>query len=862
MVDGAGSAFTGGRRLAAPVGALLFLSGGAGLLLEAVLVRECTWWLGSSARATAIVLAVFLGGLMAGAALLGPLADHCRRPLALYGSLEVGAGATGLGVVGLLAQGRSVVLEWSARLGPGRAELLETAAVVALLLVPTTLMGGTLAAASRQVVVRTEGLLAAVGGLYGINTLGGAAGVFLAGFELFERLGVPATGAAAAALQIGTGVAAWVLACAAGARPRASAARARRARVEASTFSPGRRALYLGAACLAGLAALGYEVLWARLLQLSLRSYAYSFSLMLALLLLGIVIGATLVAWVGARAREPAGWLGWAMLAGAAYVSASVVWMPGWLRPEPAEGFAAFIGRAACKAAVVILPPTIASGMALPLAVRGFARGAGTVGRDVGWVYAANTAGSIAGALAAGFAVLPRLGAPRGLVLLALVQALAGCSLLWLLGGRWRRRAALALALATALPAWSGIEGFARAFVEASPGSEHAGELLFFHEGATDTIAVVRKRYGFIDPEAKSLLTNGVSMSATVKPVWRYMAAEGHLPVFLAREPRRAAVIGVGTGITLAAVASHPQLERIVALELSEGVVRAFEFFAEENARAHEDPRVRVLVEDGRHFLERAEERFDAIAVEPPPPIVAGSVHLYTLEFYEACRRRLRAGGVVSQWLPLHAQSLRSARMVARTFLEAFPHVQLWMPSARDAVLVGSETPLRLSWTRLRAAYEEPRLARDLGRAFFETPVTLAATFLLDRDGLEAWVGDVPPITDARPWIEFFRQQGKLMRDAEIASLLEVPEASWAFVAGLSREDREAIQREHRALRLYLRSVATGEAGFGMEAARLAQATEFFLYPFGCTAAQRASFARTAPPPLAAQHEARCAALR
>ena len=249
----------------------------------------------------------------------------------------------------------------------------------------------------------------------------------------------------------------------------------------------------------------------------------------------------------------------------------------------------------------------------------------------------------------------------------------------------------------------------------------------------------MKKNYGFYDPEAKTLITNAISMSATARPVWRYMAVEGHLPALLSREPKRALVLCVGTGITLGAVASHPGIVSIDAVDLSEGVMQGLPYFAAENGRAWEDPRVRLVRQDGRHFLELGGEPYDAITLEPPPPIVAGSAHLYSLEFYRACLRRLAPGGVVAQWLPLHSQSLESARMTARTFAAAFPNAQLWLPSVRDAVLVGSAGPLSLDPARLRRAWTEPRTRANLSAAYLESPEAFLGTFLLDRDGLLRW---------------------------------------------------------------------------------------------------------------------------
>lgn len=807
---------------------LFFASGAAALVLETVFLRQMTWLLGSAVSATSLVLAAYLGGLAAGSALWGPVADRSARPLRLYGLLEIGVAISGAGFVAIF--------------GPWRGHLPESAALATVgLLVPTCLMGGTLPVLSRALARDPRGLVRPLGLLYGVNTLGGATGAFAGGILLFERLGVQATGWLAAGTAAATGLAAVAV----------DRAREAPAPVEAEpSRGPANRTRIacLVAAAAGGASVLGYEVLWTRLLALPMRSYAYSFSLMLAIFLLGIVLGSLAVSRLAGAIADPLRWAGTALLGAALWVAGSVVWMPSLLTPprEGVGGFASFLLTAAIGAAPVVLPPTILSGMALPLLARAFALEGGGIGRDVGRLFAVNTFGAIAGALGGGLVLLPALGAPRALSLLALLHAAAGAVATTASRGPRRRTAwawaAVAIvACGLALPR----EAFASAFVAASGGGDKAGEILRFHEGATDTVAVVKKRYGFHDPEAKSVISNGIAMTATVKPVWRYMAAEGHLPALLAPDPSRAAVICVGTGITLGALASHATVRSIDAVDLSEGVLGALPLFDAENGSVRNDPRVRFVREDGRRFLERGEGAYGLITVEPPPPVVAGSAHLYGAEFYAACKRRLAPGGIVAQWLPLHAQSALSARMAARTFVDAFPHAQLWLPSIRDAVLVGADRPLELPLTRLAEAWGHPTTRANLAKAYLETPEALLATYLLDREGLLRWIDGAPPITDDRPRMEFFRSLGPFFVDREIGALLEPTPSLSSFVTGLASDPELAarVATEQEAQRLYLASEVREDPSAGRRAAETSAGTRFFLYRLGCDPAQLARLA-------------------
>ncbi|HZN55465.1 MAG TPA: hypothetical protein VFB67_09095 [Candidatus Polarisedimenticolaceae bacterium] len=814
-----------------PILGLFLVSGAASLLLETVYRRQLALVLGSSVVATSVTLAVFLGGLAIGAALFGSLADRAARPLRLYARLEIGAALGGAAALVLLERATSPL-------------------AIALLLPPTICMGGTLPALTRQI-ARGRRMLRPVAVLYGVNTLGAAIGAGLSGFVLFETLGVRRTGWLGVTLAAAAGVAAAAIDR--GTEPAADEEDA----AVVSAAGAGSRAA-VACAAIGGAAALGYEVVWTRILALPLRSYSYSFSLMLALFLVGLVAGTLVVARLAPRIEDPMRALAVAQLAAGAYVAASVFWLPALLKPAAeGAGFGAFVLNGLIRAGPVVLPPTFLSGMALPLAARAFVPSSKGAGRGVGWVYAMNTAGSIAGALLAGLVALPTVGASRALVLCGVLGATAGA----VAGFRSWPVASVAIvgacAVALARPPGAFVAAFAGAGRSAAPTAP-----LYFREGATDTVAVVRRDYGFRDPDAKSVIVNGIAMTATVKPVWRYMAAEGHLPALLAPQPCRGLVICVGTGITLEALASHAGVTSVDAVDLSESMLGALPVFEKENRGAFHDPKVTVVHDDGRHALARSPERYGAITLEPPPPIVAGSVHLYTLDFYRLCRKRLVPAGVVAQWLPLHAQSLASARATARTFLEAFPHVQLWLPSIRDAVLVGSEAPLHLDPARLRAAYASPASRESLEAAYFETPEALLATLLLEDDGVAAWCKGADLITDDRPSIEFFRRYGRTMSDHDIATLLgparadlsallappAAPRAEILTAAGRPLDAprvpdadaalTRAAERERGAHLLYLRSEIEDDAKLAREAARAARSTRFGLYRLGCDVPQ------------------------
>ena len=181
----------------------------------------------------------------------------------------------------------------------------------------------------------------------------------------------------------------------------------------------------------------------------------------------------------------------------------------------------------------------------------------------------------------------------------------------------------------------------------------------------------------------------------------------GQLPFLFARENRTAAVIGFGAGITTGSSLTRRGLERLDVIELESRIFEAARFFEGSNGDPLADPRVRVVVDDGRSWLVYTQERYDVITSDPISPVVAGAANLYTKDFYEIARSRLAPGGVFSQWWETWIPSEATYRGVLAAMAEVFPHVALFMIHG-DSVVLGSNDPIRLDWTKLVERFDEP----------------------------------------------------------------------------------------------------------------------------------------------------------
>ena len=716
-----------------PVPALFFASGAAALGYEVLWARQLARVLGGSTSAIAFVVALFMGGMGIGYALGGRLAPRVRRPVGVYGIVEVAMAIAALGIVHALPS-----------LEGASASLAYLAAGAAIL--PCTILAGL---TLPLLVESTRGAVgAAMGGLYAINTAGAVLGVLVVGTWSIGALGIRGSAWMLSVVGALSGACAWWL----GRTPRGDeplAGDEPSAGDEPLANVMPRLWLVLAAAM--GVASLAEEVLWTRALIARFNASTYAMSAILAVFLLGLAGGAGYAARIVRRARNVPAWLASTQIVAGAIVMVtpellvgSEYLLPGYVGVAQIGSWGAWlqaIGLGLGRVALVLLPPTLLLGFGLPLMAHLFAEEAGVPrARAVGMLTSANAFGAVVGSSAARLVLLPGLGLGNGLRALALVHALIAAAVLWRMRGQLPRGVRSGFWAAFPIALVVGV--LARATPEPIVGRLSEGhELLFIDEGVQDTTAVVQVFDG-----SRHIFSNGVAYAGDQGDAQTYMRLLGHLPAIRARTQERALVICLGTGMTAAAVAKHP-FETIDLVDISPVVHRTLPYFDSVNDRVYADPRVQIHIADGRVFMARAQnEQYDVITLEPPPPRAAGVAALYSIEFYESARRLLREGGAVAQWLPMHGMSHAELEMLTRTFFEVFPRGEVVEMLDNEAALIATRGEGAPSGVRQqRAAIADAHLGFDV----LALPVASA-----DRVARE--VADADLVTDDQPRIEHF----------------------------------------------------------------------------------------------------------
>jgi spermidine synthase len=752
--------------------AAFFLSGAASLIYQITWVRQFGNVFGNTIHSASIVVAVFMLGLGAGSYLAGVWADRQigrgpARLVRLYAVAEIALAVLGVSLSLLLPHLASLVAGWS-QYGTGlngwhelsAASYALRVALAAGLLVPITLtMGATLTLLVRALVPSDVGTAGRqVAWLYGANTAGAATGALLTDFVLVRLAGLQAAQLTAGALN----VAAAALALAALGTMPATANPAARAQPGAPEAARGPLVAVAAALALSGCAAMGLEMLWLRHFSILLGGFRAVFSLVLAVVLLAGGAGALAGGALLRRVARPADLLVAAYATFAVSTLAGLAWTGAEALSARGQALAATLDSLGPTSRVVteiwfnlspmlveIGLPAFAIGLAYPLGNAVVQRTLGVVGRRAGLLYLANTAGAVAGALAAGYLLLPWLGMQNAAVVLAALAA-AAILPLWQAGASRRTLTAAGSVAAVAIAAWLLLPaGYVvrRAVLVAS-----TDRVLTTSEGATEVIAVVEAARG------RALLTNGHAMSSTAPLDQRYMRALAHVPLLSMADPRRVLVIGFGVGNTVHAATLHPSVARVDVAELSPHVLAHAGFFGAATGDVLRHPKVAVFLNDGRQHLEMtAPGSYDLVTLEPPPIAHAGVAALYSREFYRLVRARLSAGGYVSQWLPAYQVPVESSLAMVRAFLDVFPQAVLLSGTQAELLLIGTSGPrLEIDPDRLQQALDRaPAVRDDLARFDLARPRDIVGSFVGSATTLRDATRASPPVTDDRPLQEY-----------------------------------------------------------------------------------------------------------
>ncbi len=785
--------------------ALFVGSGAAALIYQIVWFQLLQLVIGSSAISLGILLGTFMGGMCIGSLGLARVISARHHPLRVYALLELGIAAFGILVLYLIPWIAGAYMLVGGRGADGI--FFRSVLCAICLLPPTVLMGATLPAISRWVHSTPSGV-AWLGYFYGGNTAGAVLGCLLAGFFLLRVYDMPTATWVAVALNIA--VAAVGLALAAATRYVPT----EKARPGAGIpTAGGHRAVYFATA-LSGMTALGAEVIWTRELSLLLGGTTYTFSIILAVFLIGIGLGSSVASlwsrsWV--RPRLALGICQLLLVGGIAWsafaISQSLPYWP--VLPEIVSSPWVMFQLDLVRCVYAILPAACLWGASFPLALAAVASEQKDTARLVGGVYAANTLGAIIGALLFSILLLPLFGTHGSQRLMILLATLSAALVLAPMARSPRGLLALAAAGLLAVSLSRTIVPIP--FEMIAFGRQTAVRLgtvteLYRGEGMNSSIGVS----GATDRSGvRSFHVAGKIEASSAVSDMRLQLQLGNLPALLHPRPASVLVVGFGAGVTAGSFIPYPELSRLVVCEIEPLIPTIVSrFFATENQGVADDPRVEIVFDDARHFIRTTDEKFDVITSDPIHPWVKGAASLYTREYFEQVKARLKPGGIVTQWVPLYESSPAVIKSEIATFLEVFPNATVWGNPiggiGYDVVLLGSADPVTIDIdaidTRLTGA-SHARVLAALSAVGFASAHELLATFSGSARDLAPWLADAEINTDRNLRLQYLAGMSSAAKSGgtiydSIRSYRRFPEE--LFIGEPSRKDalRSAVMAD------------------------------------------------------------------
>ena len=776
-----------------PIIALLFFASGFSALIYQVLwTRLVTSLIGGSDYSIAIIVTIFMAGLGIGSKISGNLTSRIKRPrnaLLIFGVLEIITGLYAL-VLPYFAPQTKPLLVMFYRLALEQPLVFQMGALFTcalLLSVPVLMMGATLPLLCTAVANSLEKSRLGVPLLYGVNTLGAAAGALMAGFVLIYRFGVFQTNLIAVSINVVIGLACFVLYAL---KSSAVAQESFTERVATESVegdaSPyvryARWALVL--TFVSGFTSLSSEVIWTKLLGLLVGPTTFSFSVVLFSYILCLGIGSILAVFVIRRVQNVMP----ALLVVQAVIGISVLLISHWLGNssvffaklvfehhqspwllEWAKLFSVFL---------MFSVPVTLMGVAFPLAFRIYSLARSGVGKSIGNVYAINTLGSVLGAFLTGFVLIPRLGMESSLSLVVSLQLLITVALAICLGRHWPVRIGLVVLLlacisaAQAYPKWNKLhlaEGKYHRFETMGINlstlsyrdalwrgndllSSRVGgtQLLYYGEGIGGFTTVMQEND--ILGNERIYMANSGKVDASSHGDIYTQAMLAHLPALAHPAATNALVIGFGCGMTSGEFLYYPQIAQIDSVEISPQVIEAAAFFNPWNNQVMSSPRNRTIVQDARTQLLLGEKTYDIITSEPSNPWMAGLANLFTVEYLELVKSRLNERGVFVQFLHTYQTDWETFSLMLRTIVHVFPNAIMIRPA-----FFGSDYAL-LCFNHPDDRLDEEKIKQGLAFALQSSILTIDAAEvvypLIVSENPVALAGPGPLHTDNHPLLE------------------------------------------------------------------------------------------------------------
>ena len=760
----------------------IFISGAASLVYELIWIRQLSLVFGGTLYAISAVLCAFMTGLALGAWGIGLLLSHRNKLkkninlVLLYGLIEGLIGLYGL----FFPYGLELISGFYAPIVNGTIELgfllhwVEFFLSTALMLPATICMGATLPLiGSWSIGKNSERILPDVSILYSLNTFGAVAGCLYTQTIALKYFGVSATNLTAIGMNffvflLSTPLRSYFIKSSSSKIP---VIKHKINHVSSSTPDRKFSLLLIFIFAYSGMAALASEILWTRVLVFPMGTTLNSFALILATFLFGIALGSIMADKLLGNSNHVLKFL----LIQLSIAISCIAILPLFenLHEWTSKADQLFydldnialktIGIRSLFAFGLMFLPTLGFGLSFPLANRININLFKTNSKTLGNTYALNTIGATLGTIITPFILIPFMGIRMSLFVIYSILIFL-CLVAMAIHFKWNdknfvKSGFIATTIIFLGYIWSnpkisteqlGSHNLARIEMDTQ---KHQLKLIEYIEGDFSTLSVIENKKS----KARTLYMNGFSTATVSDSIGGsdYMQAMGLIPMILHPNPKKVMVICFGTGNTTGTVSLFPEVQ-VDGIEIDKNVLSLAHHFSKWNDNAQKKKNIHMYIQDGRTFTRWTQNKYDVITLEPMSPIQAGTVNLYSREFYQLAAERLNKDGLMMQWLPLHLVGPDDAKSILKTFQEVYPHTSIWNSFlTRIVLLVGSKEEIALDKIRFEELMRIPEIQNSAQQIGINTFLDFTDFFLTDANKVNSFMQNADLITDDRPLLEF-----------------------------------------------------------------------------------------------------------
>ena len=794
---------------------LFFLSGLTALVYQIIWMRQLSLFFGSDVYATTITLGTFMAGLAIGSYISGLLSDKFKKPILIYGILEIFIALCAL-LFPLILFGLdetfSSIYQYYYFEQPFKYHLFRLIISIFTILIPTIFMGATLPLLIRQFAKKKEELGERVGFLYSINTFGALIGTILAGFILIQIAGINYSNIIMVFINATAGIIAIIFGFNILDKNENFSANQYEKKdvLNVNQIHNSGSKYILFSTFLTGMAALALEIIWVRALIQTFSGTTHSFSIMLACFLFGIFLGSKIISkklssnyypililfklqlWLAATV---------ALLAPLIYFAPNIFGNLTWILISLTnENFAiaSIIGKLFVAILLILIPATLL-GASFPAAVQSYTSNFDFRARGTGYVYAFNTFGAVVGSIIGGFLLLPIFGTRMSLIIIAALFFFSALILIKFVKKienynnliKFHKFLPIAFFIASSIAILIMPK---KTIINYNMQKNTQPKVIYHVHGVSHTLDIVESDDGHI-----ILMVNGNIESDTTYIQKKAFVLKAHLPLLLHGEANNVAVVGLGLGITLKSLISNPLVKNLKLIELSPDMIKAHQLNPEIFGDTLKNSKLEIVVDDARNYMNMSGHKFDIITADPIHPRITGVGYLYTKEYYEILKKNITTNGIVLQWIPMYRISKRSFDVALKTFTEVYPNYSFWYVRGHG-LLVGSLKPINLDFKDFAERYNQTPIQKELQSINIKTPEQVLGHMLMDKDNILSYLNSDEEIlinTDDNAYLEFHTPFEFLEKTENIVSKL-LPHLGWklkSILKSYSNDEENEIKK-------------------------------------------------------------------